>query len=137
MKRITSQKSKGAALLCLFAALALAMAACTVKPDPDQNLVAGSEKNEKIINLFGPMEKSKPDTSNLARTAFDLTISIAEEDLGLTVEYRTYTAENYQEKTYDDVVLDRVRNNMDDLYLLNPDTIQILGRRKIGRISTV
>ena len=32
-----------------------------------------------------------------------------------------------QDKTYDDVTLDRVRNDMDDLYLLNPDTIQILG----------
>ena len=43
------------------------------------------------------------------------------------MEYRTYTAENYQEKTYDDVVLERARHDMDDLYLLNPDTIQILG----------
>ncbi len=43
------------------------------------------------------------------------------------MEYRTYTAENYQEKTYDEVSLDRVRHDMDDLYLLNPDTIQILG----------
>ena len=50
-----------------------------------------------------------------------------EEKLGLRVEYRTYTAENYQEKTYDDVTLDRVRNNMDDFYLLNPDCIQTLG----------
>ena len=32
-----------------------------------------------------------------------------------------------EEKTYDDVALDRVRNSMDDLYLLNPDTIQTLG----------
>ena len=28
-----------------------------------------------------------------------------------------YTAENYQEKTYDEVALDRARNNMDDFYL--------------------
>ena len=73
------------------------------------------------------MEKSNPDADNIARTAFDLTIAEAEKDLGLTVEYRTYTAENYKEKTYDDVVLGRGRNDMDDLYLLNPDTIQILG----------
>ena len=39
----------------------------------------------------------------------------------------TYTAESYQDKTYDDVTLDRARNNMDDMYLLNPDTILTLG----------
>ena len=56
-----------------------------------------------------------------------MTVMKAEEKLNLTVEYRTYTAENYMEKTYDEVVLDRVRNGMDDVYLLNPDTIRILG----------
>ena len=73
------------------------------------------------------MEKSKPDKNNIARNAFDMTIAIAEEQLGLRVEYRTYTAENYKEKTYDDVTLDRARNALDDIYLLNPDTIQTLG----------
>ncbi len=91
------------------------------------NLISTEEKSEKIVNLFGPMEKSNPDADNLARNAFDLTIIMAEEQLGVQVAYRTYTAENYQEKIYDDVVLDRARNNMDDVYLLNPDTIQILG----------
>ena len=57
-----------------------------------------------------------------------MTMRMAEKELGLYVEYRTYTAEDYQDKTYDDVTLDRARNNMDDLYLLNPDTIQTLGR---------
>lgn len=72
---------------------------------------------------------------NLARSAADLTIIKAEEELNLTVEYRTYTAENYQEKTYDDVTLDRARNNMDDLYLLNPDTVKVLGKKESLRIS--
>ena len=54
----------------------------------------------------------------------------------MTVEYRTYTAENYQEKTYDEVALDRARNNMDDFYLLNPDTIQALGEEgKLADLS--
>ncbi|MDE6964119.1 MAG: extracellular solute-binding protein, partial [Lachnospiraceae bacterium] len=90
-------------------------------------LMIQEEVEEKVVNLFGPMEKSNPGAENLSRTAFDITIGMAEEQLGLTVEYRTYTAENYQEKTYDDVALDRVRNSMDDFYLLNPDTIQVLG----------
>ena len=117
----------------MAAAMATAMAACGGKAPHPNNLIDNSEKSEKVVNLFGPMEKSKPDADNTARSAFDLTIGKAEEELGLTVEYRTYTAENYKEKTYDDVTLDRVRNNMDDLYLLNPDTIQILGEE--GRLS--
>ena len=52
-----------------------------------------------MVNLFGPMEKSKPNAENAARNAFDRTIAIAEERFGLTVEYRTYTAEDYTEKT--------------------------------------
>ncbi|MDE6815609.1 MAG: extracellular solute-binding protein [Lachnospiraceae bacterium] len=127
MSRNTNSKIKGPILVCLAHITALALTACGTIVPPDKNLVAGDDGHRKSINLFGPMEKSNPDADNLSRTAFDKTVSIAEDELGLTVEYRTYTAENYQEKTYDDVVLGRVRNNMDDLYLLNPDTIQILG----------
>ena len=44
-------------------------------------------------------------------TASDLTVAMAEEALGTTMVYRTYTAEDYQDKTYDEVCLDRARNN--------------------------
>lgn len=111
----------------LAGGMLLSFSGCGTSGKQDGNL-ADNEKQEKlVINLFGSMEKSKPDLKNVARSAFDQTVAMAEERLGLTVEYRTYTAENYQEKTYDDVSLDRVRNHMDDLYLLNPDTIQVLG----------
>lgn len=106
--------------------------ACALKTNQDKNLVVDDGSGERVVNLFGPMEKSKPNAENLARSAFDLTIIKAEEELGLTVEYRTYTAENYKEKTYDDVVLDRVRSDMDDFYLMNPDTIKTLGEE--GRL---
>ena len=79
------------------------------------------------MNLFSPMEKTDPNAKNIARTASDLTVAMAEEKLGVSMMYRTYTAENYQDKTYDEVTLDRARSNMDDLYLLNPDTLLILG----------
>ncbi|MCI8586382.1 MAG: extracellular solute-binding protein, partial [Lachnospiraceae bacterium] len=114
-------------VLGLTAVTVCSLAACGSDKGTVENLVAKDEDSERIVDLFGPMEKSKPDAENIARSAFDETIRIAEERLGVTVEYHTYTAENYQEKTYDDVALDRVRNNMDDLYLLNPDTIQLLG----------
>lgn len=115
-------------IICLAGIAAFTLAACQSQKQ-DKNLITFEEEEKQVVNLFGPMEKSNPDPNkkNTARSAFDLTIAIAEEKLNLLVEYRTYTAENYQEKTYDDVTLDRVRNGMDDLYLLNPDTIQVLG----------
>lgn len=126
MKRnIKGTLSKSAAA-CMTGIMTLLLAACSNNTTTTENLVSNDNDDKKIVNLFGPMEKSKPNVHNTARTAFDLTIQMAEEDHDLTVRYRTYTAENYQEKTYDAVTLDRVRNNMDDLYLLNPDTIQIL-----------
>ena len=90
-------------------------------------MAASKEDNVRIVNLFSPMEKTDPDAENVARSAADKTIGMAEDRLGVTVGYITYTAEDYQDKSYDDVALDRARNDMDDLYLLNPDVIQALG----------
>lgn len=118
---------KRASAAFLTTIMTFSMAACSPKPDASNNLVSNDKEEKKLVNLFGPMEKSKPNATNAARNAFDQTIEMAENELDLVVEYRTYTAENYQEKSYDDVTLDRVRSNMDDLYLLNPDTIQTLG----------
>lgn len=112
--------------ICLAGSVLLMMTACGGKIEPDSNLVISKEENEKIINFFSPMEKTMPDAENTARTAADLTVAMAEEELGVSVAYRTYTAEDYQDKTYDQVALDRARNNMDDLYLLNPDVIMAL-----------
>ena len=128
-----NRKVKKMTPVCLAAALLSAfMTACAGQEEMDVNLLKGGEKETKLVNLFGPMEKTNPDADNVARSAFDLTVALAEKNLGVSVEYNTYTAENYQEKTYDDVTLDRIRNDMDDLYLLNPDTIQILGEE--GRL---
>ena len=91
------------------------------------NLIADRTEDGRIVNMFSPMEKTDPDAENVARTASDLTVMMAEERMGVTMVYRTYTAENYQDKTYDEVSLDRARSDMDDLYLLNPDTILALG----------
>jgi len=113
--------------ICLAGALALFMTACGEKGGQELNLAASKEDNVRIVNLFSPMEKTDPDAENVARSAADKTIGMAEDRLGVTVGYITYTAEDYQDKTYDDVALDRARNDMDDLYLLNPDVIQALG----------
>lgn len=111
----------------LVGAAVYATAACAKEEALDTNLIHKDQGVEKVVNLFTPVEKSNPNAGNVARTAQEISIMEAEEKLNLRVEYRSYTAEDYKEKTYDDVTLDRVRSNMDDVYLLNPDTIQVLG----------
>lgn len=112
---------------CLTGTVILTIIACGTDGESDLNLVDSKEGNGQNVSLFSPMEKTEPDAENVARSAADKTIRMAEEKLDVTVNYITYTAENYQDKTYDDVVLDRARNDMDDLYLMNPDTIRLLG----------
>ena len=126
MKGRSRKRSKRRAAACVLVLAALVLAACG-GDDELKNLVQDTEEEERVVNLFSPMEKTDPDAENVARSATDLTIAMAEEDLDVTVTYKTYTAEDYQDKTYDDVTLDRARNNMDDMYLLNPDVILALG----------
>lgn len=115
------------AAVCLAGAAVVLMTACTGAPKLGNNLVSSDEDSKSTVRMFSPMEKTQPDVDNVARSASDKTVVMAEEALGVSVDYITYTAENYQDKTYDEVALDRARNDMDDLYLLNPDVIQILG----------
>ncbi len=114
-------------VLFLTGVLLVGMTACGKKDEGMVNLVEDDIQEKKVVNMFGPMEKSSPEADNVARSSHELTVIMAEEELGLSVEYRTYTAETYKDKTYDDVTLARARSDMDDVYLLNPDTIQILG----------
>ncbi len=111
---------------CLVGTFIAMVTACGSDDGANVNLVTTQESSDRIVNLFSPMEKTEADVENTARSAADKTVMLAEEKLGVQVGYVTYTAEDYQDKTYDDVTLDRARNNMDDLYLLNPDTIRIL-----------
>lgn len=116
---------------CLIGLTAVSIAACGGSQNSKNDLIISEDVTKKIVNLYSPMEKTRPDAGNVARTAADKTIVLAEKRLGITMQYNTYTAENYQDKTYDDVALDRVRSNMDDMYLLNPDTIKILAEENL------
>ena len=120
-------KSRKIIMLCVAGIAALTVAACAGKDKDGVNVIITEEESKRIVNLFSPMEKTMPDVENTARSAADKTIIMTEEKLGVSVEYITYTAADYQDKTYDDVLLDRARNDMDDMYLLNPDSIRILG----------
>lgn len=115
------------AAVCLSGMAIFALAACGKEEKPGNNLIIGEEDQGKEVNMFSPMEKTEAGAANTARSAADQTVIMAEEKLGVSVRYITYTAEDYQDKTYDDVTLERARNNMDDIYLLNPDTIRALG----------
>lgn len=127
MIRMGRKRYKRVMAVCLLGALLFLITACGKEQDSDVNLVVSEENNSCRVRLFSPMEKTDPDAENVARSAADKTIQMAEKKLDLTVDYITYTAEDYQDMTYDDVTLSRARNNMDDLYLLNPDTIRLLG----------
>lgn len=113
-------------MMCVVSIAVLTVAACGADGKQDNDLIIIEDKEERVVNLFSPMEKTEADVENVARSAADKTVMMAEEKLGIKVGYVTYTAEDYQDKTYDDVTLDRARNDMDDMYLLNPDTIRAL-----------
>ena len=115
-----------AGMICIAGMVALSMAACRT----DNNLIVVENEEKRVVELFSPMEKSEAYVENTARSAADKTVMLAEEKLDVSVGYVTYTAEDYQDKTYDDVALDRARNDMDDIYLLNPDVIQTLGEEE-------
>ncbi len=130
MKKSKQNGFRKAAPACIIGTMALVLASCGSKEGDHENLIVAKKDGDRLVNLFSPMEKTNPDADNVARSAADKTIVMAEETLGLTVGYTTYTAEDYQDKTYDDVALDRARNDMDDIYLLNPDVIQTLGEEE-------
>ncbi len=125
------KKSTGKRRAALALAALLCLTACG--GDVPGGMIIEDREEKREVNLFSPMEKTDPDADNVARTASDLTVAMAEKALGITMVYRTYTAENHRDKTYDDVVLDRARSNLDDLYLLNPDTLLVLGSE--GRLA--
>lgn len=122
--------AKAATIFLMFTVTFVATA-CGKKENTN-NLLSEQEETKKSVSMFSPMEKTEANTVNTARSATDKTVIMAEEKLNLKVSYVTYTAEDYQDKTYDEVTLDRVRNNMNDIYLLNPDTIKALGEE--GRL---
>ena len=85
---------KKLAVICLAGMTALALASCAGDTDPGKNLLMSEEENDRIVDLFSPMEKMEPDAENVARSATDKTVILAEEQLGVKVGYITYTAEN-------------------------------------------
>lgn len=126
MKLFSRSYARKARIICMIGIVAFMVAACGKQGGFDNELIVMEDEEKQIVNLFSPMEKTEADVENVARSAADKTVIMAEEKLDIQVRYVTYTAEDYQDKTYDDVTLDRARNDMDDIYLLNPDTLRML-----------
>ena len=129
MKKIWKRLS----VLLLAGMMVCTAAACGRggKPDLKKNLIDNDEGEQRSVIMFGPMGKANLDGENTLRTAQERTVIMAEEALGIVVDYNTYTAQDYQEKTYDDVCIERARSGLDDFYLLNPDVIKLLGEEGV------
>lgn len=119
--------------ILMIGALALALSLTTLSltgcdnSNDAKDLAVQNDASKATVNFFSPMEKASADAKNTARTASDMTIAMAEEDTGTTVAYHTYTAETYQDKTYDEVCIERIRSGKDDMFLLNTDVIVQMG----------
>lgn len=73
----------------LAGAAALILTACVSRPSPGDNVMTFERENERAVTLFSPMEKTMPDADNVARSASEKTVTLAEEKLGVTVNYIT------------------------------------------------
>ena len=122
-----NSKKTTASLLVFVMVCGVSACGTAIKTNPGENLIHNDKKEERTVVLFSPMGKADADAENTLRTAQERTIIMAEEKTGIGIDFNTYTAEDYQEKTYDEVCIDRVRSGMDDVYLLNPDVVKLLG----------
>lgn len=80
------------------------------------------EEREELI-LYSPTAMGNEVREGGILHAMQMAIDEFEENhTDISISYKSYTPKDYQEKSYDDVVRDRVRNHMgDDLYIMNPD----------------
>lgn len=72
MKKIT--------MCCLAGITVLALAACG-SALPNDRVITFEKESERVVTLFSPMEKTLPDVDNVARSASEKTVIMAEEKL--------------------------------------------------------
>lgn len=123
--RIWKQLAAGA----LAAVLVLGMAGCGGQGGSGASITREAVTQERSIQLFTPNTKAALSTAVEDMSPAERMYAVAEQESGVTISFNTYQAENYQDKTYDQVCLERVRSNMgDDLLLMNADVISALGK---------
>lgn len=122
MNKVWNRLAAGA----LAAALALGAAGCGGGE--------GGVKREEVaetrtVQLFGPNTRAALSKAVEDMSPAERMYAVSEARSGVSIDFNTYQAEDYQDRTYDQVCLDRVRSGMgDDLLLMNADVISALGR---------
>ncbi len=109
----------------LAAAVALGAAGCG-----GEGTVKREEVTEaRTVQLFGPNTRAALSKAVEDMSPAERMYAMAEQNSGVAIDFNTYQAEDYQDRTYDQVCLDRVRSRMgDDLLLMNADVILALGK---------
>lgn len=127
MKIAPQQLVTGGLCALLLTVALIALPACSTNQDSSTNLAQQASEEGTTVSLFSPTGKSSATSKSVITSALEKTVLLAEDELGLTVSFQTYTAEDYQDKTYDEVCLERARAGRDDIYQLNTDAIVTLG----------
>lgn len=80
------------------------------------------EEKEELV-LYSPTAKgNETKEGGIMHSMQRAMDEFEEEHPDVSISYRSYTAQNYKEKSYDDVVKERIRGDMgDDVYIMNPD----------------
>lgn len=117
---IMKNRSKAAAVLGLSMMMGLA-AGCG--NDKAYVVEQSSRTKKEELVLYSPTAKGNEVREGGIMHSMQMAIDEFERTHSdIRVSYKSYTPKDYKEKSYDDVVRDRVRNRMgDDLYIMNPD----------------
>lgn len=123
---------KRLAALILAAAMALGVTGCG--GGGDERVKREEVAQARTVQLFGPNTRAALSKAVEDMSPAERMYALSEERSGVTIDFNTYQAEDYQDRTYDQVCMDRVRNHMgDDLLLMNADVISALGKE--GRLA--
>lgn len=92
----------------------------------DENV---SKKTDLVF--LSPIAKGNENAQGKTQNEYEKAmVEFGVENPDINLLYKSYTAKDYEEKSYDDVVLERVRNHTkgDDVYIMNPDVAYALDK---------
>lgn len=112
-------------MLAFLLCSAVLMVGCQ-KQGPKVIKVEDSTKESLVF--FSPIARGNEKVQSNALIAFEQAMrEFTKENTDVELQYKSYTQKDYQDKNYDQVVLERVRGDMgDDVIIMNPDVVQAL-----------
>ena len=121
----------------LAGCMILGAAGCGAQKDFEilENETDVKTDEQTTLVLYSPTAKGNETKEGGIMASMQLAMDEFEaEQSGVQIAYKSYTARNYQEKSYDDVCKERIRNSMgDDLYIMNPDVAYEMNQE--GRLA--